>query len=279
MSRSGGVFARCPSAGIQSSMVTDQELRQKIGDQWIAGEGFEIGPGLDPSLYKGVTKITFVDKRDRRALEALFRGSIEYNVLDLAAARAYFGTADFAVAHHVFEHLSNPIRGLSDWIALLKPAGRLFVSLPAETHACEKDRLVTPFEHILDDYLFERGDDHFDSKQHIPHFINQWTAMSRDSFWFAADGVDKFVTVSLSEVRRDVHDLHWHTYSAQTLAQVIEAAFWFSRRGVRLLHQETARGHHYLVAESAAMPSAAPAPLRQRRQSLAVAAGRIDNPK
>ncbi len=259
-------------------MVPDQDRRQWIGDQWIAGVGFEIGPGLDPSLYKGVTKITFIDKRERRELAALFRGDIKYDVLDLAGARALAGTADFVVAHHVFEHLSNPIRGLSDWIALLKPAGRLFVSLPAETHPCEKDRLVTPFEHILDDYLFDRGDDHFDSKQHIPHFINQWTAMSRDSFWYAKGSVDKFVSVSLSEVRRNGHDLHWHTYSSETLARVIEAAFWFSRRGVRLLHQETALGHHYLVAESAPMPDAAPSALLERRRRLADAANRIGKP-
>ena len=114
--------------------------------------------------------------------------------------------------------------------------------------------------------------------EHIPHFINQWTAMSVDNFWYAKLGVEQFVEISLSEVRRNGHDLHWHSYSADTLRQTVEAAFWFSRRGARFLLQErSVDHHHYLVVEGAAATGAMPAFLAEHAQQLTAAARRIEN--
>lgn len=257
-------------------MVPDHDVRQRIGDEWIAGAGIEVGAGADPCAYRDVTEITIVDKRDRAELEALFRSDVAYRIVTPAdACERFAGSADFLVAHHVFEHLPNPIAGLSEWLRWLKPGGRLFLSLPADAHACERKRVVTPLEHILDDFLFDRGGDHFESKQHIPHFINQWTAMEPGSFWYAQEGVAKFVDVSLGEVRRDGHDLHWHTYSAETLLRTVEAAFWFSGRGMRVLHRETLADLHYLVAEGAPRPPRPPEFIARRREQLAEAMTRI----
>ena len=151
----------------------------------------------------------------------------------------------------------------------------MFLSLPAADHACEKDRLPTPFEHILDDYLFDRGPDHFDSKQHIPHFINQWTAMDPKSFWYAEKNVEQFVAVSLGEVRRDGNDLHWHTYSLDVFKQVMGAAFWFAGHGMELLHAEHGGGMLYVVAAKLGKPVEMPGFLRAHHDRLICAAGML----
>src|SRR2546423_4236614 len=150
--------------------MDDHQKRQAIGNSLISGKGYEVGAGISPSRYTGVQQIIYLDVRDRAALEDLFKSTITYDVQPIDDVHE---PADFLIAHHVIEHAADPIGTIIRWSRLVREGGRIFFSLPAEDHPCEKDRLATPFEHMLHDYLFERGTDHFDSKQHIPHFINQ----------------------------------------------------------------------------------------------------------
>src|SRR4051794_16060758 len=151
----------------------------------------------------------------------------------------------------------------------------MFLSLPASDHACEQNRLPTPFEHILHDHLFGRGAESFDSKQHIPHFINQWTAMDPGSFWFARKDVRHFVANSLNEVQRDGHDLHWHTYTPEVIQQTLVAGFWFAGHGIEFVHAEHHGGAIYLVARKLPRPKEAPDFLRPYHHRLVSAAERL----
>ena len=130
--------------------------------------------------------LDFIDKRTKEDLAQLFKGKIDYDVSTIdRAVSTSAGTADFLIAHHVLEHLANPIAALMLWLPLLKPDGRLFLSIPAETNGCEKDRVWVPFSHIIDDYVFDRNGDDFDSKQHLPHFVLQWEVFEPGGFWYS----------------------------------------------------------------------------------------------
>ena len=247
-------------------MLEDRDKRQEIGDRLISGIGYEIGAGASLSQYLGMKSITYLDKRDRTDLEQLFNSSIPYDVHSIDDQHV---AADFVIAHHVIEHAADPIGTIVRWSSLIKDGGRMFLSLPAADNPCEKDRLPTPFEHILDDYLFGRGPDHFDSKQHILHFINQWAVMDLANFWYAKLDVTEFATVSLSEVRRDGHDLHWHTYTIETFKQVMETAFWFAGHDIAFCHAEHGMGCIYIVAAKGATSRKMPDYLRPHHDRLA----------
>ncbi|MDQ8728355.1 methyltransferase domain-containing protein [Bradyrhizobium sp. LHD-71] len=240
-------------------MTADLEKRKQIGDRFLSGSGVEFGPGTAPSHYRNVKNLTFADKRTPAEIEALFGSKIGYKVLSVEQALASFvRSADFVVAHHVIEHIANPIRALSGWLEMIRDEGNLFLSLPNEKNGCEAQRLPTPFSHVLDDYVFDRDEDHFDSKLHVPHFINQWEHFQPGGFHYSKDrNLKHYVEASLSEARRNGHDLHWHTYTLEVISAVVEAAAWFADRSVEWLHREDNEGASYLVA-SIGTPTAMP---------------------
>lgn len=251
--------------------------RRAIGDRWMHGSGIEVGAGASPSSYRDVTRVTVVDKRNRAELEALFNAQIGYEVLPTGEAAARFpGTADFLVAHHVIEHLPDPVGGLVRWMHMLRPEGRVFLSCPGSNHLCEKERLPTPLAHVLDDYAFGRDGDDFDSKLHVPHFINQWAYNSIGHFWYAQQGLEMFLRNSLSEARRSGNDIHWHSFTLDVLRELVNAAFFFSGRGMTLLHAEEAGGILFVVAEGTQDP-AVPACVAEYRKRLSAALARCSD--
>jgi len=242
----------------------DLDTRRTIAARFVQGVGVEIGAGLDPSLPVG-THVTFIDRRTKSELQELFGAPVPYEVRSLDdMLRTRPGAADFLIAHHVVEHCSNPIGQLATWLPLLRDGGRLFVSIPSDDNAGERERVPVTISHLLHDYLFDRSGDDFDSKQHIPHFIIQWTTMSPESFWYAKYSLQDFCAQVLNETLRDGHDLHWHTYTLETLAQLIEAAFWLSGHGTTWMHRQTANGAHYVVAEKAPREAVPPFLIQER---------------
>lgn len=253
--------------------MDDQARRRMIGDRFIAGNGYEIGPGTLPSRYDGMTQITYLDKRSRDELQVHFEADIPYDVRPIGDDN--LPETDFVIAHHVIEHTPDPIGAFAHWASLIRVGGRMFLSLPASDHACEKDRVPTPFEHILHDHLFDRDGDSFDSKQHIPHFINQWTVMSTKSFWYSQKDISEFAAVTLSEVQRNGHDLHWHTYTVDTMRETIVAGFWFAGHGVNILHAEHTDGLLYIVAQKSGKQMEMPGFLRAYHERLLYARDRL----
>ena len=259
----------------------DSENRLTIGNQYVRGSGFEIGAGAAPSHYEAITELTFIDKRDLSELETLFGGKVPYQVIDLetAQSRTKSSPADFVIAHHVLEHTPNPIHTLIEWFSLLRAGGRFFLSIPSDSSIWEAERIPTPIEHIVDDFLFERNGDDYESKGHVLSFIDQWTAVDPDSVWYAKDDVGQFVAVSLSELQRSEHDLHWHTYTAPVARMTIEAAFYFAGAAMEWLCVEEGAGSIYLVGAKgetvAKHEIATPAFLRAHREALQRVAARI----
>src|ERR1043166_1042509 len=181
----------------------DGRKRQEIGDRFIVGKGYEIGAGAFPSRYAGLDSVVYLDTRSDAELQKLFRVEMPYQARSVDSTHP---AQDVLIAHHVIEPLADPIGAVASWCALLRDAGRVFLSLPAADNWGEKDRVPAPFEHILDDHLFGRGPAHFDSKQHVPHFIDQWTVMEPGGFWYSKGSVAEFAGMSLFEARRDNND-------------------------------------------------------------------------
>jgi hypothetical protein len=70
----------------------------------------------------------------------------------------------------------------------------------------------------------------FDSRNHIPSFINNWTSVSLDYSWFSRDGVAFYAEHVLSAQRVvEGNDLHWHTFSAKSLRDVFEIAVYLEK--------------------------------------------------
>lgn len=67
------------------------------------------------------------------------------------------GHFDFLVNEHVLEHLPDPIQGLKEWRRVLRPGGILFITLPHPARTFDRNRSITPLEHLMSDH--DRGVD------------------------------------------------------------------------------------------------------------------------
>lgn len=206
--------------------------RKLFGDEYLIGQGYELGAGLVPSMFAQVQGLTVIDKRDVEELAVLFGETPPYDVMTYESARTA-PQKDFVTAHHVLEHCPDPIAALMQWIPLVRRAGTIFLSVPSCGNVCEAHREVTPMRHLLTDHLALANGEDFASRNHIPSFINQWTVLNLDYTWFAGRDV-KFYAEQLLAAQRNVegNDIHWHTFSLETLRGCLEVAAHLVKRAV-----------------------------------------------
>lgn len=254
------------------------ENRLRIGDPFVAGRGVEVGAGLLPILHPRISSLCFIDKRSAEEFVHYFGRAPEYDIKswdDLAKSDP--DGVDFISSHHVIEHISDPIHEIGNWLAHLKVGGVFYCSIPANSNVCEADRIETPIDHVVEDYLFQRGENSYESKQHIYSFVLQWSLADPPLRpWYARGDAEELASILLQEARRDAHDLHWHTYKLETIKQVLEAAFYFAGYGCDCLWESTEldENSHYLVFRKTAVKKM-PSFLMRIKNALASASAAI----
>ena len=124
-------------------------------DALDADEAAKRFPELDPSGLVPVDIIGDIDKRDLRS-----------------AGEASF---DFAVANHVIEHVACPIAMIEDLFFILKEGGHLVISAPDKRFTFDKERSLTPFDHLEREYregVDEVDDEHYmDFLRHVAKHV------------------------------------------------------------------------------------------------------------
>jgi SAM-dependent methyltransferase len=207
--------------------LTNREQRTLLVTPFLSGRGLELGAGIQPQALSPGVECFYFDKRTRAELAALFKVE-EFAVppvepLEMLSNKFPNG-ADFLIAHHVLEHLSNPIGALVQWFSWLKEDGLLILSLPESGCCLDRERLVPPIEHLLLDYLLDRDDNSFESREHIFSFILGWRE----------NGVRKDMdAVQLTAncfhcAKMERNDLHWHAYNHELTTELIRSALLFS---------------------------------------------------
>ncbi|MBA4372479.1 MAG: hypothetical protein C0402_06410 [Thermodesulfovibrio sp.] len=206
-------------------------IRHDVASPYLRGTGIEIGAGVSPHPLPPGVECEYYDKRSERELAELFKVEISgiNKVYSLDVFRERFPEkADFLIAHHVLEHLSDPIGALLEWHSYVKDGGTVVLSVPDADCCPDKGRLFPSFAHLLLDYLLRRNDDSFESREHIYSFVMGWID---DGF---AKELEKL------EIARKTHecakapenDLHWHAFNETLFRQVIMAAAAFGKRTV-----------------------------------------------
>lgn len=66
---------------------------------------------------------------------------------------------DFILSSHALEHTANPLKALTEWRRILKPAGALILVVPHKDGTFDHRRPVTTLDHLQEDYRENRGED------------------------------------------------------------------------------------------------------------------------
>ncbi len=213
-------------------------IRAKIAAPYLRGRGAEIGAGVSPQALPPGTICEIYDKRTKAELALLFNVE-KSEVPDVYPIEVFQERnpegVDFLIAHNVLEHISNPVAQLIKLNSFVKSGGVAVLSVPHLDYCPDRGRLVPSFEHLLADYLLDRGDYSFESREHVYSFMMGWIDDG------IARGLNKFDIAALTHecAKAQTNDLHWHAFNEELLKKMIEAAAIFGRKDISIMARGT----------------------------------------
>lgn len=136
------------------------KVRAFASRRYLRGQGIEIGGLHRPlPLYEGAT-VKYVDRLSteevRRAYpDVAAQPQVTVDIVDDGETLRTIadGSVDFVIANHMIEHTRNPIATVENFLRVTKPGGIIFMAIPDKRFTFDRNRAVTPFAHIREDYL------------------------------------------------------------------------------------------------------------------------------
>ena len=99
---------------------------------------------------------------------------------ELATARY-----DFLLSSNCLEHTANPLKALMEWKRVIKVGGALVLVVPNKENNFDHRRPVTKFEHLVDDFTRDVGENdltHLDEILALHDLRRDWPAGGRQQF-------------------------------------------------------------------------------------------------
>jgi SAM-dependent methyltransferase len=212
---------------------TDVNLTERnYATRFLRGRGVEIGAAQRPiEVNPAYCSVIYLDRLSASQLRERFPeiGDQEITppdiICDVAVTGLSFirdGQLDFVIASHLLEHLPNPLGFLLDCHRVLRESGTLLLIVPDKNYTFDRDRNITPLEHIIDDL---KNNTKTIDKAHLVDFIvnaakqtiprNPWTR--RKLFR-----------------REQGRSIHVHVWSCNELIELLEYVVGVEGRGWEL---------------------------------------------
>lgn len=195
--------------------------RGSLAQAYLRGEGIEIGALHYPLPLPAGVKVRYVDWKDVPGLHEMFpemqgKRLAKVDIVDDGEALATVGdgTQDFLIANHFVEHCEDPIGALRNFLRVLKPEGTLFLTIPDKRFTFDRDRPVTPIEHLQAD-----ARDGGAASRHR-HYEEHARALDR-----LTD--DARVAARVEELMRERLRTHFHVW---TQTEILELVVWLQRQ-------------------------------------------------
>jgi len=161
-----------PAANGQNGQDGFRAVRQQVAHRYLAGDGLEVGALHQPLEVPPGARVRYVDRMTVEQLRehypelsghALTRVDIVDDGETLSSVED--SSVDFVIANHMLEHCENPIGAIENQLRVLRPDGILYMAVPDKRFTFDRERPVTPLEHLIRDY--EEGpewsrDSHFE---------------------------------------------------------------------------------------------------------------------
>lgn len=195
--------------------------RKSIANIFLSGEGIEVGALHNPLALPPGVKVKYIDRLSVDDLRKHYPELSQHTLvpLDILADGERLETVteasqDFAIANHFIEHCRNPFLALKNFLRVLKPKGVLYLAVPDKRHTFDKDRPITPVEHLLRD--FEEGPD-WSREAHFEEWVRSV---------YKVQGEDAVRESKTSLMSMD-YSIHYHVW---TTLDFFETLTWFQRK-------------------------------------------------
>lgn len=142
------------------------------------------------------------------------------------------GSLDFILSSHSLEHIANPLKALKEWLRILKKGGGMLLILPDKRYTFDRNRPITTFAHILDDYEKNIGEDDLTHLDEILllHDRNLDTGLINK---------DEFPARSLNNIHNRC--LHHHVFDIELLKEI------FADLGLEVILTECLPPFHQII--------------------------------
>jgi len=141
------------------SLVTRKLSREFLGHLLLRGEGLEIGALNRPLPLPHGVRVRYVDRFTEEELRRHYpeldgQRLVPVHILDDGERLGTVAddSQDFVIANSFIEHCEDPIGSLGHMFRVLRPGGLLYLGVPDKRYTFDKDRPVTPLEHLLRDH-------------------------------------------------------------------------------------------------------------------------------
>ncbi len=127
----------------------------------LSGRGLEVGALNFPAAVPAGCVMEYCDAYTREESAAIFpevnSGSLVtvQHVIDLdteSLTSIPTSPFDFVIMNHVIEHVANPVAVVEQLFSIIKEDGILVISAPDKEFCFDKNRPLTTFDHLLDEY-------------------------------------------------------------------------------------------------------------------------------
>lgn len=138
--------------------VYEARMRSFIASQYLSGDGLEIGAAFSPLKVPSGVTVRYVDHKAKEKLANEYRDVadrlVDVDIIDKSGLLADVPdrSVDFVIANHVVEHTTDPILTISQWLRVIREGGILFMCVPDKRFTFDKQRAVTPLDHVVRDY-------------------------------------------------------------------------------------------------------------------------------
>lgn len=202
---------------------TVQHNRLLLAARYIRGSGIEIGGLGRPLKVPSGVSVKYVDRFSVEELKANYPDMPPHKVLapDIVANGETLdpvgdGSQDFVIANHVIEHYQNPILFFRNAYRVLKPGGVLFLAIPDKEKTFDRDRPVTPFEHLREDY--EDGPEG-SKRGHFEEFVAlaDLPGIGRQA-WTTESERDALVEKLIAED----YSIHFHVWDIEAMHEMVQ---------------------------------------------------------
>lgn len=122
-------------------------------------------------------------------------------------------TYDFVLSSHNLEHFANPLKAVAEWKRVVKPGGVILLVLPDKRYTFDNKRNVTRFEHLLEDFTKNIGEDDLTHLEEILSLHDrQLDPPARDKEYFKQRCLKNF----------ENRCLHQHVFDHALLKRIFE---------------------------------------------------------
>lgn len=120
---------------------------------------------------------------------------------------------DFILSSNNLEHIANPLKALKEFARIVKTKGFILILVPIKEKMFDHDRDYTTFEHLLEDYLNNIGEEDL---THLPEIIEKHDY----EMDVLCGGKQKFIERANKNIENRC--LHHHVFNEECLRKAFE---------------------------------------------------------